>query len=83
MLRNRMEDGLIALDLPPELAVRPDRLATETGRKPADLVLEALREMLDDVEDVAIAEQRLFDARAAGERFIPIEDLIARHGLED
>jgi len=39
--------------------------------------------MLDDAEDVAIAEQRLIDARAAGERFIPIEDLIARHGLED
>ena len=78
-----MENALFALDLAPELAARLDRLAIETGRKPADLVLEALREMLDDVEDVAIAEQRLIDARAAGERFIPIEELIARHGRED
>ena len=78
-----MEVVVIALDLPLELAARLERLAQETGRKPADLVLEALWEMLDDVEDVAVAEQRLIDARASGEGFIPIEDLIARHGLED
>ena len=74
---------MLALDLPPELATRLDRLATESGCKPADLVLEALRERLDVVEAAAIAEQRSIDARAAGERFVPTEELIARHGLED
>ena len=75
---------MLALDLPPELATRLNRLATESGCKPADLVLEALQEKgLNVVEAAAIAEQRSIDARAAGERFVPTEELIARHGLED
>jgi len=74
---------MLALELPPELEARLDELAALTARTKADIVREAINEHLDDIEDLAIAEQRLIETRARGEKFIPIEELIERYGMDD
>jgi RHH-type rel operon transcriptional repressor/antitoxin RelB len=74
---------MLALELPPELEARLDELAALTARTKADIVREAVMEHLDDIEDLAIAEQRLIESRARGEKFIPIEELIERYGMDD
>jgi RHH-type rel operon transcriptional repressor/antitoxin RelB len=74
---------MLAIELPPELEGRLEQLAALTDRTKADIVREALIERLGDIEDLAIAEQRLLDNRARGEKSIPIEELIGRYGMDD
>lgn len=45
-------------------------------------MIEAIREHLADLEDLYLAEQRLLDLRAGKSRTVPLEDVMARYGLE-
>jgi RHH-type rel operon transcriptional repressor/antitoxin RelB len=45
-------------------------------------MLEAIREHLDDMEDLYLAEQRLIDIRAGRSTTIPIEEVMKRYGME-
>ena len=72
---------MLALELPPELEARLEELAALTARSKADIVHEALIEHIDDIEDLAVARQRLTESRARGEKFIPLEELIERYGM--
>ena len=74
---------MLALELPPELEARLEELAALTVRSKADIVREALIEHIDDIEDLAVARQRLIESRARREKFIPVEQLIERYGMED
>jgi RHH-type transcriptional regulator, rel operon repressor / antitoxin RelB len=74
---------MLVLEMPPELEARLEQLASLTDRTKADIVREALIEQLGDIEDIAIAEQRLIESRARGDKSIPIEELIERYGMED
>ena len=74
---------MLALELPPELEARLEELAALTARSKSDIVQEALIEHIDDIEDLAVARQRLIESRARGEKFIPLEQLIERYGMEN
>jgi len=74
---------MLALELHPELEARLEELAALTARSKSDIVQEALIEQIDDIEDLAVARQRLIESRARGEKFIPLEQLIERYGMEN
>jgi RHH-type transcriptional regulator, rel operon repressor / antitoxin RelB len=74
---------MLALELHPELEVRLEEVAALTARSKSDIVQEALIEHIDDIEDLAVARQRLIESRARGEKFIPLEQLIERYGMEN
>ena len=74
---------MFALELSPELEARLEELAALTAPSKSDIVQEALIEQIDDIEDLAVARQRLIESRARGEKFIPLEQLIERHGMEN
>jgi RHH-type rel operon transcriptional repressor/antitoxin RelB len=74
---------MYALELSPELEARLEELAALTARSKSDIVQEALIEHIDDIEDLAVARQRLLESRARGEKFIPLEQLIERYGMEN
>ena len=74
---------MLALELHPELEARLEELAALTARSKSDIVQEALFEQIDDIEDLAVARQRLIESRARGEKFIPLEQLIERYGMEN
>jgi RHH-type transcriptional regulator, rel operon repressor / antitoxin RelB len=74
---------MFALELSPELEARLEELAALTARSKSDMVQEALIEHIDDIEDLAVARQRLIESRARGEKFIPLEQLIERYGMEN
>ena len=74
---------MFALELHPELEARLEELAALTARSKSDIVQEALIKQIDDIEDLAVARQRLIESRARGEKFIPLEQLIERYGMEN
>jgi len=74
---------MLAPDLPAELEARLGRLAEQTGRKPTDLVLEALAEQLDGMEELAVVEQRWRDHIEGRSESVPLEEVMRRHDLAD
>ena len=73
----------VSLRLPDEVAQRLQRLARRTGRSKTFYMIEAIREHLDDLEDLYLAEQRLIDLRAGKSNAVPLEDVMKRYSLED
>ncbi len=73
----------VALRLPDEVSQRLKRLADLTGRSKTFYMIEAIREHLDDLEDLYLAEQRLIDIRAGKSQAVPLEEVMKRYGLED
>ena len=71
----------VALRLPDEVAQRLTRLADRTGRSKTFYMIEAIREHLDDLEDLYLAEQRLIDIQTGKSRTVPLEEVIERYGL--
>ena len=72
----------VSLRLPDDLNIRLKDLADKTGRSKTFYMLEAIREHLDDMEDLYLAEQRLIDIRAGRSTTIPIEEVMKRYGME-
>ncbi len=72
----------VSLRLPDDLNIRLSDLADKTGRSKTFYMLEAIREHLDDMEDLYLAEQRLIDIRAGRSTTIPIEEVMKRYGME-
>lgn len=73
----------VSLRLPDDIQNRLQRLAQLTGRSKSSYMIEAIREHLDDLEDLYLAEQRLVDIRSGKTQTIPIEDVMKRYGLEN
>ena len=73
----------VSLRLPDEVSQRLEHLAELTGRSKTFYMIEAIREHLDDLEDLYIAEQRLLDYRAGKTKAVPLEKVMKRYGLED
>ena len=42
----------------------------------------AIREHLDDLEDLYLAEQRLIEIRAGRSQTVPLEEVMKRYGME-
>ena len=72
----------VALRLPDEVAQRLQRLADRTGRSKTFYMIEAIREHLEDLEDLYLAEQRLIEIQAGRSQAVPLEEVMARYGLE-
>lgn len=56
--------GAVSLRLPDDVSQRLQNLAQMTGRSKTYYMVEAIREHLDDLEDLYLAEQRLIDIRS-------------------
>ena len=74
--------GAVSLRLPEDVSTRLQDLAERTGRSKTFYMVEAIREHLDDLEDVYLAEQRLIDLRAGKTQAVPLEEVMKRYGLE-
>lgn len=72
----------VAFHLPDEVARRLDRLADRTGRSKTFYMVEAIRDHLDDLEDLYLAEQRLIDIQAGKSQTVPLEQVLELYGLE-
>ncbi len=73
----------VSLRLPDEVSQRLQRLADLTGRSKTFYMIEAIREHLDDLEDLYLAEQRLIALRSGEARTLPLEEVMQRYGLDD
>jgi len=72
----------VSIRLPDDVSTRLQDLAQRTGRSKTFYMVEAIREHLDDLEDVYLAEQRLTDHRAGRSQAVSLEDVMKRYGLE-
>lgn len=71
----------VSLRLPDDLNIRLSNLADKTGRSKTFYMLEAIRDHLDDLEDLYLAEQRLIDIRAGRSRTVSLDDVERELGL--
>lgn len=72
----------VSLRLPDDLSTRLDSLAARTGRSKTFYMLEAIREHIDDLEDLYLAEQRLIELQAGRSHATPLEEIMKRHGMD-
>ena len=72
----------VSLRLPEDISNRLQNLAQRTGRSKTFYMLEAIRDHLEDLEDLYLAEQRLIDHRAGKSDSVPLDDVMKRYGLE-
>ncbi|MBF0427508.1 MAG: ribbon-helix-helix protein, CopG family [Magnetococcales bacterium] len=73
----------VSIRLPEELSTRLQDLARITGRSKTFYMVEAIREYLDDLEDLNIAEQRLIDLHAGRSHTHSLEEVMKRYGMEN
>nr|WP_181726190.1 DUF6290 family protein [Polaromonas sp.]QJS06519.1 transcriptional regulator, CopG family [Polaromonas sp.] len=72
----------VSIRLPDDVSARLQDLAQLTGRSKTFYMVEAIREHLDDLEDLYLAEQRLIEHRAGKTQAVPLEEVMKRYGLE-
>jgi len=73
----------LSIRLPEDVEARLSRLAAQTGRTKTFYVTEAVREHIDDLEDLYLAEQRLTAIRAGESRTYSLDEVERRLGLAD
>jgi RHH-type transcriptional regulator, rel operon repressor / antitoxin RelB len=73
---------MLAIRLPASIEKRLEMLAKLTGRTKSYYVREAILQHLDDLEDIYLAERSLQKIEK-GERTIPLEEIMKRHGVAD
>lgn len=73
----------ISLRLPPDVEDRLTHLAKVTGRSKTYYALEAIREHLDDLEDLYLAEKELEEVRAGRSRTFTLDEVEREIGLAD
>jgi len=72
----------VSLRLPDEISNRLQRLALATGRSKTFYMLEAIRDHLDDLEDLYLAERELEDVRTGRSQTMSLEAVMKQYGLE-
>jgi len=72
----------VSLRLPENLSKRLTKLAKRTGRTKSFYMIEAIREHLDDLEDLYLAEQRLIALHEGRSRTYSLEEVVRDLGLE-
>lgn len=73
----------VTLELPDALARRLTKAARRLGAAERDLVRKSIEAMLDELEDIRIAEERHADLVAGRSDTVSMEELGRRLGLED
>jgi RHH-type rel operon transcriptional repressor/antitoxin RelB len=72
----------VSIRLPDDVSTRLQALAQITGRSKTFYMIEAIREHLDDLEDLYLSEQRLIANRAGQSQSTSLEEVMKRYGLE-
>ncbi len=72
----------ISIRLPGDVEARLQNLAAITGRSKTFYVIEAIREHLDDLEDLYLAERELEAIRAGTSTTTPLVKVMKRYGME-
>ncbi len=72
---------MIAVNLSPELETILDRRAKEKGQAPAEYARLAIVQQLEDAEDIEDAEAAYAEYLADPSGTIPLDDLMAEHGI--
>lgn len=70
---------MTSIRLPEELETRLEKLALENKRSKSFYIREALESYLEELEDLARAEKIL----SSNKKFISLEKIEAKYGLED
>jgi RHH-type transcriptional regulator, rel operon repressor / antitoxin RelB len=73
----------VSIRLPDDVSARLQDLAQLTGRSKTFYMIEAIREHLDDLEDLYLAEQRLIEVRAGRSKTHSLTEVERRLGLAD
>lgn len=73
----------VSIRLPDDVSERLQDLVQRTGRSKTFYMVEAIREHLDDLEDLYIAESRLIEIRAGRSKTHSLEDVERSLGLAD
>ena len=73
----------VSLRLPDDLNIRLSDLADKTGRSKTFYMLEAIKQHLDDLEDVYLAERELEAVRSGKSKAVPLEEVMKQYGLAD
>ena len=73
----------VSLRIPDEISERLVELAEKTGRSKTFYMLEAIKEHLEDMEDLYLAEQRMIDIRSGKSKTTPLADVERELGLGD
>ena len=71
---------MLTIDVPSDVESRLKDAAVASGKSMDVLVLDAIIEHLENVEDIAAAEREL-ERVQAGEPTIPLDEVLAKHGL--
>ncbi len=73
----------VSIRLPEDVKQRLEKLSKETGRSKTYYITEAIREKLDDLEDLYLAEQRTIDVREGRSTTSTLHEVKQRLGLVD
>jgi len=73
----------VSIRLPDDVSMRLQDLAQLTGRSKTFYMIEAIREHLDDLEDLYMAEKRLIEIRAGRSKTYSLEEVERGLGLAD
>jgi RHH-type transcriptional regulator, rel operon repressor / antitoxin RelB len=72
----------ISVELPEDVANRLQTLADRTGRSRSFLMVEAIQDHLEDMEDLYLAQERLALNQSGASESISLEVVMKRYGLE-
>ncbi len=72
----------VSLRLPEDVSKRLESLVELTGRSKTYYMLEAIREHIDDLEDLYLAERELEAIRAGTSIPAPLSEVMQRYGME-
>lgn len=73
----------VSLRLPDDISSRLSALSERTGRSKTFYMIEAIREHLNDLEDLYVAEQRMVEIRAGCSQSSALDEVEQRLGLAD
>jgi len=71
----------VSLRLPDDVSTRLESLAELTGRSKTFYMIEAIREHIDDLEDLYLAEQRLIANRSGQSKTLSLTEVERNLGL--
>lgn len=73
----------VSLRLPVDLIERIENLAKLTGRSRTFYMQEAIKQKLEDLEDIYLAEQALIDIRSGKSRLYTLDEVEKELGLDN